>query len=191
MATGGVIARNVRHIRSDSDMSIRVLSERSGLSKQTVMAIEAGRGNPTIDTIDALADALGVSSRALLTEMGTEVLVQASASGRWQEQSGALVRQLDQAFGSGYVFNTILRLHSEHGTIRFAARSRGALRHCFVAVGRVRLGPETAPVAANTGDFIRFPADTAHVFEALTASAEVFVCTTTPQLSMSGGDRLF
>lgn len=191
MPVNDLIARNLKRYREERTLSISALSRQSGLAKQTIVAIESGRGNPTVDTVERLADALDVTLRALLSELGTEVLVHPGRDVRWHEQvSGVEVRQLDQAFGSGYVVNAVLRLNGGI-TFRCAARGRATLRHCYVLDGIVRLGPASDPVVADAGDFVRFPADTDHVFEARTPRALVFVNTTAPQLSMAGGARVF
>ncbi|MFV0373854.1 helix-turn-helix domain-containing protein [Microbacterium sp.] len=191
MAVSHVISRNLRRHRQEQGLSLGELSRRAGLAKQTIVAVEAGRGNPTIDTLERLADALDVSIRALITELGTDILVHREKDVRWRSQTGAEVRQLDQAFGSGYTVNAVLRLSGGDAPFQSPARTRGALRHCYVLDGIVRLGPVSETVVVDPGDFVRFPADTAHLFEARTPSATVFVNTTAPQLSMSGGGRVF
>jgi transcriptional regulator with XRE-family HTH domain len=191
MPASDIVARNLRRFREERDLSLSELSRRSGLAKQTIIAIEQGRSNPTVDTLERLADALDVSIRGLLSEMGTEILRHPGRDIRWHEQGSAEVRQLDQAFGSGYVVNAVLRLTTAGGMFECAPRGRGALRHCYVIEGIVRMGPVSSPVLADSGDFIRFPADAPHMFEARTPVALVFVNTTAPQLSMTGGGRLF
>ena len=37
----------------------------------------------------------------------------------------------------------------------------------MLAAGRARLGPATAPVELRPGDYLSYPGDVAHVFEAL------------------------
>ncbi|KJL26598.1 anaerobic benzoate catabolism transcriptional regulator [Microbacterium azadirachtae] len=191
MAASGIIARNLKRFRSEQEISINELSRRSGLAKQTIIGIETGRGNPTIETLEELASALGVGIRALLSELGSDMLMHSGDAIQWHEQAGMRVRQLDQAFGSGYVYNSVLRLDANQGPSHHRAASRGSLRHCYVLEGRVRLGPESTPASAKTSDFVRFPADTPHMFEAITPIAFVFVNTTAPQLTMAGGDRFF
>lgn len=191
MPIADVVARNVRRYREERGLSLGELGRRAGLAKQTIATVEAGGGNPTIDTLDRLALALEVGVRALLSELGTEILVLPGGAARWQEQNGAEVRQLDQAFGSGYVVNAVLRLRAGAAPFACAARGRGALRHCYVLDGTVRMGPAASTVLARAGDFVRFPADTAHRFEARTPTALVQVTTTEPQLSMAGGGRVF
>lgn len=163
---------------------MHALAQRSGLSKQTIIDIEAGRANPTIDTLESIAAALGTSVRALLTEMGEDVLVQPKERAVWQEEGPVTVRQLDQVFGSGYVQNSVLRLDQSSGAGRPRSGSRGMLRHCYVLEGRVRLGPEKSAVDVGAGDFVRFSGEGPHVFLPITPTALVHVVTTTPQLSM-------
>lgn len=184
-----VVSRNIRRCREDRGYSLSALARRSGLAKQTIASIEAGDGNPTVETLDRLAEALDVSVRALVSELGTEILVNRGHTIRWHDQGGVDVRPLDQAFGSGYVINAVLRLEAARGPFRPRAGGRGSLRHCYVLAGTVQLGPEHATVAAIAGDFIRFPADAPGVFESTSPSALIFVCTTAPQLSMAGADR--
>lgn len=191
MAVNDIVSRNLKRFRADRELSLGELSRRSGLAKQTIVAIEAGRGNPTVETLERLAEALDISIRALLSELGTEVLTHSARNSRWQHQPGAEVRQLDQAFGSGYVVNAVLRLTAGDQPLLCAARGRASLRHCYVLEGTVRMGPVAGPVVAEVGDFVRFPADADHLFEARTPVALVFVNTTAPQLSTAGGGPVF
>lgn len=186
-----LVARNLRRFRQDVGMSVSGLGRRAAVAKQTVASIEAGVGNPTVETLERLASALGVSLRALLTEMGSDVFVQVRDAVTWHQEGGLQVRHLDQAFGSGYVINSVLRIEANHGPSKHRERSRGTLRHCYVLEGRLRLGPTGSVAMASAGDFLRFPADTPHSFEAITPVALVHVCTTTPQLSMRGPERGF
>ena len=55
---------NLRALRGD--VSVLELSRRSGVARNTITALERGEGNPTVDTLYALADALGVPLAALL-----------------------------------------------------------------------------------------------------------------------------
>lgn len=191
MAANEVVARNLRRFREERQLSLGELSRRSGLAKQTIASVESSGSNPTVETLERLADALGVSIRALLTELGSEIIVNSGDDIRWQSAGTLSVRHLDQVFGSGYVTNSLLRLESNRGPSHHKPAARGALRHCYVMEGRVRLGPESEMVGAVAGDFIRFPADAAHVFEAITPIATVFVCTTSPQRTMVRGERAF
>lgn len=61
------IGANVRRIRRAANMSQAVLAERAGLSPAYVSMMERGRANPRLETLAALADALGTSPIDILT----------------------------------------------------------------------------------------------------------------------------
>lgn len=189
--SASIIGRNMRKYREERSLSQAALAQDSGLSKQTIIDLEAGRGNPTIETIEGLATALNVSVRALLSEMGADVVFHSGEFVHWQDQAGMLVRSLGQTYGSGYVYCTVLRLEARRGASRLRSGSRGLLRHCYVIEGRVELGPEHRTREVCEGDFIRFPGEGTHIFNAITSTALVFVVTTAPQLSMQSAEQAF
>lgn len=54
-------------VRAEKNMSIRALSEKSGVAKSHIQRIEAGETNPTIETMCKLAKALDVSVNELFS----------------------------------------------------------------------------------------------------------------------------
>jgi transcriptional regulator with XRE-family HTH domain len=56
----------LRKLRKAKKMSQAMLAERAGLSREYVNKIEAGRYDPPLSTISALAKALGVKVGRLL-----------------------------------------------------------------------------------------------------------------------------
>jgi len=191
MPMSELVGRNIQRFRDERAISIAELARRAGVSKQTVSSLEGGEGNPTVDTLDRIGDALGVSVRALLTEMGYDTIQDRALDAVWRDIGGVRVRQLDQAFGSGYVTNTVLRIDANRGVSHHKAQGRGSLRHCFVIEGRVNLGPNGSLTLASEGDFVRFPAEVDHSFEAITPIATMFVVTTAPQLTMAHEGTVF
>jgi transcriptional regulator with XRE-family HTH domain len=159
------IAANLRALRSRRDMSLVTLAERSGVARATLTKIEAGRGNPTIDTLYALADALGAALGDLIGEPpgGNVEIVRA---GRGTRVHGAVsARLLDRLYGH--------RL-AEFYEVEFATTARhadphptGVVESLLVTAGRLRVGPAADPAELGPGDFIRFPGDQPHLYQAL------------------------
>src|SRR3954452_23112389 len=58
------IGDNLKTLRGP--LSVLELSRRSGVARNTIAALERGEGNPTVDTLYALSDALGVGLAGLL-----------------------------------------------------------------------------------------------------------------------------
>ena len=54
------LARSLKRTRLERAISIAELARQSGVSKATLSGLERGNGNPSIDTVWALARALNV-----------------------------------------------------------------------------------------------------------------------------------
>jgi transcriptional regulator with XRE-family HTH domain len=185
-SAGDVVARNVRRIRQEKQMSLGELGRLSGLAKQTVSKLEQGEGNPTVDTLARLSNALGTSLRSLVTELGSDVRVQHLSEAAWTDLGAGDLRTLDQIYGSGYVWSAILRIDSANGPLLREARGRGSLNLVYVISGRARVGPDGDSVEVSTGDFVRFPAEKPHAFESLSGETVFHVVTTSLQLTRTG-----
>ena len=68
MHTERIVAQNVRIHRARLKLSQVQLAEQAGISQSYIGKIEAGRGNLTLEVLDELANALGVSTASLVTE---------------------------------------------------------------------------------------------------------------------------
>ncbi len=60
------LAHNLRHFRKERDISQSKLAEIAGISFRLVQQIESGKGNPTLDTIGALARSFRITATRLL-----------------------------------------------------------------------------------------------------------------------------
>jgi transcriptional regulator with XRE-family HTH domain len=63
-----ILARNLRSLRLEHGWSQELMAEKCGLHRTYVGAIERGERNVTLDTVQQLAFALGVTSAELITE---------------------------------------------------------------------------------------------------------------------------
>ncbi len=63
-----LLARNLRALRLARGWSQEKMAERCGLHRTYVGAIERGERNVTLETLNALALALGVSAAELITD---------------------------------------------------------------------------------------------------------------------------
>ncbi len=159
------VAANVRALRAVRGLSLGELAGASGTGKATLSRIEAGQANPTVETLFALADALGVPFGALTADRAAAVqhvraadlpAVGGGVEARvlTQVPGGALVEALEIAFPSGQV-----RSSQPHPP--------GVVEHLVLTRGRLRAGPAAATVEMDTGDVLRFAADVPHEYAAL------------------------
>jgi len=154
-----VLAAHARRLRVARRLSLSELARATGMSKATLSAIEAGRANPTIDTLGTLAAALGVPVTALL-DAGEEAeltVVRAAATSRvgpWRA-----VRRLALDGECELAELTLPARHDEE----LPPRSAGARLHLLVVEGTLIAGPSERVTELGTGDYAGFAADRPHV----------------------------
>ncbi|MCF4114902.1 MULTISPECIES: helix-turn-helix domain-containing protein [Dethiosulfovibrio] len=68
-----LIAKNLKRLREERNLSLGELSKKSGISKVMLSQIEKKEGNPTINTIWKIANGLHVSYTALLERREPEI----------------------------------------------------------------------------------------------------------------------
>ncbi len=152
---------NLRALRGE--MSALELSRRSGVARNTIAALEAGEGNPTLDTLYALADALDVALADLLEPPPPGPHVVRAGEGAHVEGAA-----LDANLVSRGAQFEIYAIRFRPGAARHAQpHPLGVEEHLHVHTGRVRVGPEDAPVELGPGDFARYSGSVPHIYEAL------------------------
>jgi transcriptional regulator with XRE-family HTH domain len=66
------LGRVARRIREEHGLTLSDVAERAGISSGMLSRLETGRVSPSLETIVALADALGVRPALLLQELGDD-----------------------------------------------------------------------------------------------------------------------
>jgi transcriptional regulator with XRE-family HTH domain len=163
------VAANVRALRMQADMTLAELASAAGLGKSTLAQLESGKGNPSVETLWAIAAALRVPFARIVDEQRPSLRVVRAAEVpplHSAETPGWAGRLLTASHGRG-TFD-LYALDLEKGAVRHAdPHHAGVLEHLVVVVGRLRAGPQDEPVLLEAGDLITFGADVPHVYEAL------------------------
>jgi transcriptional regulator with XRE-family HTH domain len=162
------IAANVRRLRAARGLSAAGLARASGVARATLAELEAGRGNPTVETLYGFASVLGVTLADLLVESEAPA-VHVVRVGEGPRVSGAVLqaRLLRQA-AIERARVEMYELHVLPGRPRHAdPHQAGVTEQLLVHEGRLRCGPQHGPVELEPGDFAAFDASVAHVYEAL------------------------
>ena len=163
------IARTLRREREAANLSVSELARRAGISKATVSQLESGAGNPSVETLWALATAMGIPFAALVDEgSAAPRLVRADAATAVAAADAPYAAALLSA-SPPHVRRDIYLISAEPGAPR-ASRPHGAgtTEHVVLIAGRARVGPEDAPYELGPGDYLSYPGDAPHVLEALT-----------------------
>ncbi len=165
-----MIAAAIRRERSRAGKSLSALAAQAGIAKSTLSQLEAGSGNPSVETLWALAAALGVPLSLLFdTEAPATKLVRAGEGEVLEsEQSEFAAVLLSRC--PPHVRRDVYRVVMQPGEIRRAQpHPRGTVEHMLVCAGQMRAGPEGQEEILQPGDYYTYPGDHPHSYEALQA----------------------
>jgi transcriptional regulator with XRE-family HTH domain len=161
------VAANLRTLRARQGLSMGQLATRAGMSKGTLSKLESGLGNPTLDTLAALASALSVPLAELFAAAGTGIQVVRAGEGMDISEGGAEallvhVMSRDQLLVEVHDL-TLAEGHAETS----ATHGEGSWEHVLVRSGRLSAGPIDDPAALAEGDYAVYPGDRPHRWEGL------------------------
>ena len=170
----GRVAATVRALRSRAGRSLGDVASAAGIGKSTLHAIEAGEANPGIETLWALAGALGVPFGDLLEEPKPVVrVVRAGEAPEVASESAAMRAHLLAATGP----RTRVELYDlslEPGEVHDGhPHTAGTTEHVLVTAGSLRVGPSGNEVVLAPGDLAVFAGDREHRYEALTPNTRL------------------
>lgn len=177
-----LIARALKRERSKAGLSLSALAERAGLAKSTLSQLEAGQGNPSIETLWAIASALDVPFGFLFDTAPPALTLVRAGEGTPISSEGTDLKAVLLSNGPPGSRRDLYRFDLVAGMTRdAAAHPQGTLEHVLVASGRARVGPKDAPEELGPGDYFRFPGDVAHIYEAISAEAVLFLAMEFPR----------
>lgn len=157
------IARRLRALRQARGWSLGSLAARAGLSKTNVAKLETGDGNPSLETLLRLAEALGITLGALLAAdqpCGTSV-VRARDAAFVRSQSGLLGRSL-WSDGRDRRVETHELLIDSGVDYHSKAHPPGTEELVVCLSGALEVGPEGREVELGERDAAHFAADRPH-----------------------------
>jgi transcriptional regulator with XRE-family HTH domain len=155
-------------------MTLSALAEQAGVAKSTVSLIERGQGNPSIDTVWALASALGVPFTSLFHDEppaddvsvvreddGSVIAVESAGL-----EEGLVVRHMLTRTGGALI--EIYTLVLDEGAVRHAeAHVAGLFEHITVAAGKLEISSDSFKEVLGQGDLISFRADRPHTYRVI------------------------
>lgn len=162
------IAAALRRERTRAGLSLSEVAHRAGIAKSTLSQLESGAGNPSLETLWALCVALDMPFSRLLDPPHPAVQVIRAGEGPVVASAKADYRATLLAAGPANSRRDLFRITSEPGHARDSdPHIPGVVEHILLAAGRALVGPTEEPVRLDPGDYISYPGDRPHVFEAL------------------------
>lgn len=176
---GAQVGARIRRLRTERGISLTDLARRAGLGKGTLSELETGQRNPTLETLYALTNPLGVGLASLLTSWRPAghahgVSVQGEAAGAYlldvleDAETGSIteVYRLTVAAGPAYVSGS-------HGP---DVKERLTLISGFAAVGRIGRLQEIGP-----GQSAEWISDSEHSYQVLSGTVMGILLITHPR----------
>ena len=163
-----VIAASLRRERRRTGLSLTEVARRAGIAKSTLSQLESGTGNPSVETLWAICVALDVPFSRLLDPPRPHTQVIRAHEGPTVAAAEAdYLATLLAACPPGSR-RDIYRIQAEPGHPRASEpHMPGVVEHVVLSTGRALVGVTGEPVELAPGDYIKYPGDVAHVFEAL------------------------
>jgi transcriptional regulator with XRE-family HTH domain len=174
--TTNLLAQSVRAHRESRGFSLGILAQRAGISKTSLSKIEAGQGNPSLEVLNRIANALNVPVGALFGEENhPQMYVIRRGEGQVvTSDSGLNVRPL-LVDGRSHRMS-IYEIHLPAEAIYHAlAHLPGTQEFILCLEGDIRLGPEDQEVHLQPGDAICFAADLPHTYTSTSGAKALLV----------------
>jgi len=177
------VGARVRALRKARFIAVAELARRSGVARATLTQLEAGTGNPTLETLYALANALDVPLSSLIVAPDAPpVHVVRAGEGTPLRGTALEGRLLERVELGGHVLElSVLRLLPGAGPQVSGPHPPGTREHLLIQSGHARVGPEGAEVELGPGDLLVFDAARPHRYTAVGGAAEATLVILTPR----------
>lgn len=162
------MARALQRERARTGWSLSEAAKRAGVSKSTLSQLESGAGNPSVETMWALAAAYGVQLAQLLDPPRPQTTVTRFADLAQLPSSHASYTAALLSAGQAGVRRDVFLIRAEPGGVRESApHPAGTVERLVVGSGAVRACCDGEQVELAPGDSMTYPGDAAHSVEAL------------------------
>ncbi len=162
-----LISLSLRRERARAGLTLTELARRAGIAKSTLSQLESGTGNPSLETLWALALALGVPLSRLVDPPRHGIQVIRAGEGPVMHAEHADYAAAMLASCPPGARHDIYRVIGQPDSPHLAhPHLPGTVEHLILGRGRVLAGPEGKAVELGPGDYVRYPGDVPHIFDA-------------------------
>lgn len=163
-----LVASGLKRERAKAGLSLSETARRAGIAKSTLSQLESGEGNPGVETLWAICTALQIPfSRLVDPPQVRSQVVRAGQGARFAAEGADYVATL-LAVCPPHARRDIFLIVAEPGSAKASdLHPAGTVEHVVISSGSALVGPAGAPVELHPGDYISYPGDAPHVFQAL------------------------
>jgi transcriptional regulator with XRE-family HTH domain len=165
---GVELGQRVRHLREESELSLRALAEQSGLSANTLSLIENGKSSPSVSTLQKIASAINVPLMAFFLSDTVKKTVNCTHQHQRKKfpfESGTL-EDLGEGLSAGCVEPFVIRLDPNTTSGPDPIMHTG-YEFVYCLIGRIAYIVETTRYILEPGDSLFFEAHLPHCWQNL------------------------
>jgi transcriptional regulator with XRE-family HTH domain len=180
-APSDLVAAGLRRARQRAGITLADLARRAGVGKSTLSELESGTGNPSLETLWSLAGALGIPASRLLDPPVAQVNLIRSGQGPTLAAATTEYRATLLSTSPPTGRRDIYRVSAEPGEARNSEpHLPGLIEHVILSTGRALVGPTEQPETLEPGDYLSYPGDEPHTFQALLAGTTAVLVQESP-----------
>ena len=184
------VAVNLQTWRQRRGMSVSALARAADVSKSTVSELERCHGNPSLDTLWALARALSIPFGFLFNSHDgaaqLRVVRESDPSAVTIQEPGYLARLIAGWAVEGELEVYVIAI--DEGVRRDSdSHGPGVIEHAIAIEGRVDIGVGLESAQLGPGDFITFPADQPHHYAAIQGKGRIIAIHQYPRSQSDAG----
>ncbi|MBE7638225.1 helix-turn-helix domain-containing protein [Sneathiella sp. P13V-1] len=163
-----LVAKSIARERKRAKLSLSALADKAGLAKSTLSQLEAGQGNPNLETLWAIATALDVPFNFLFEVPEPQTSLIRAADGCEITSKSASYSATLLSDCPPNCRRVLYRFNLQPNTARSAeAHHDGTIEHAFVCSGEAFIGPDDNLEKMSPGDYYRYPADRPHTYKSM------------------------
>ncbi len=157
------LGERIRALRQSRGLSISAVSRATQLSKTSISTIEAGTGNPSLETLWRIANALDITLGALFekTPDASTTVIRRRAGASFVSKSGVRGRLISTA-RTNHRTEVLEITFDQAATYDSEPHGPGIEELLICTEGEITAGPSSGPILVGEGDAVTFAADVAH-----------------------------
>ncbi|WP_087022982.1 helix-turn-helix domain-containing protein [Thaumasiovibrio subtropicus] len=162
------IAKAINEERKRAGLSLSEVAKQAGIAKSTLSQLENGNGNPNIETLWAICHVLDIPFSRLIEPAEPRVTLIRNGEGVSVLSEHSDYEATLLSVCPGYAKRDLYTLAVNPGSVKYSdPHNAGVIEHVLIAQGKARVGLINEAHILNHGDYISYPGDQPHLFEAL------------------------
>lgn len=164
----GRMGAALRTERENAGLSLTEASHRAGIGKSTLSVLESGSGNPSVETLWALASVYDIPLSRIIDPPAPDIAVTRVGDLSFLESEESTYRVALVTPGAPSTRRDIYYIAAGPDAVKASRpHPRGTVEYVLITSGSALIGVDGRETTLGVGDTIRYRGDVPHTFEAM------------------------